>query len=240
MRIIEFNSTKCKHCYKCVRNCTVKAIAIRNERAEIIGSHCILCGRCLQVCPQSAKTLSSELGEVKAMIAAGQKVVLTLAPSYVGLLKYRTIGQVRNAMMRLGFADVAETSEGAAVVTREYVRLIREGKMENIITTCCPSVNNLIEMYHPSLVKYLAPVVSPMIASGMLIKRRMPGVKVVFAGPCIAKKREARDPRHADSVQRDPQSPGGTGKERRLGRTAPGRHVEPLPQILRARRAGLH
>ena len=183
MRIIEFNSTKCKHCYKCVRNCTVKAIAIRNERAEIIGSHCILCGRCLQVCPQSAKTLSSELGEVKAMIAAGQKVVLTLAPSYVGLLKYRTIGQVRNAMMRLGFADVAETSEGAAVVTREYVRLIREGKMENIITTCCPSVNNLIEMYHPSLVKYLAPVVSPMIASGMLIKRRMPGVKVVFAGP---------------------------------------------------------
>ena len=200
MRIIEFNSTKCKHCYKCVRNCTVKAIAIRNERAEIIGSHCILCGRCLQVCPQSAKTLSSELGEVKAMIAAGQKVVLTLAPSYVGLLKYRTIGQVRNAMMRLGFADVAETSEGAAVVTREYVRLIREGKMENIITTCCPSVNNLIEMYHPSLVKYLAPVVSPMIASGMLIKRRMPGVKVVFAGPCIAKKREARDPRHAGYI----------------------------------------
>ena len=134
------------------------------------------------------------------MIAAGQKVVLTLAPSYVGLLKYRTIGQVRNAMMRLGFADVAETSEGAAVVTREYVRLIREGKMENIITTCCPSVNNLIEMYHPSLVKYLAPVVSPMIASGMLIKRRMPGVKVVFAGPCIAKKREARDPRHAGYI----------------------------------------
>ena len=196
MKIIEFNSTKCKHCYKCVRNCEVKAVMIRNERAEIIGNHCILCGRCLQVCPQSAKTLASELDSVKAMIAAGERVVATVAPSYMGILPHRRLGQVVSALRRLGFADVCETGEGAAVVTEEYVRLIREGRMENIITTCCPSANDLIEMYHPSLVRFLAPVVSPMIASGMLIKKRLgQDVKVVFIGPCIAKKKEARDPR---------------------------------------------
>ncbi|WP_130838420.1 [Fe-Fe] hydrogenase large subunit C-terminal domain-containing protein [Lachnoclostridium sp. Marseille-P6806] len=201
MKIIEFHSTKCRHCYKCVRNCEVKAIMIRNERAEIIGSHCILCGRCLQVCPQSAKTLASELGAVQDMIASGERVVATLAPSYMGVLKFRTAGQVCAALRRLGFAAVCETGEGAAAVTEEYVRLIREGKMENIITTCCPSVNELIELYHPTLAKFLAPVVSPMIASGMMIKKRMgEDVKVVFIGPCIAKKKEARDPRCAGWV----------------------------------------
>ena len=196
MKFIEFNSTKCKHCYKCVRNCPIKAIMVRDERAEIIEDHCVLCGRCLQVCPQSAKTLISEIDTVKAMIDAGDRVVATIAPSYYGIMKFREAGQVVGALTELGFEAVCETSEGAAIVTQEYVRLIREGRMRNIITTCCPSVNDLIEKYHPSLVKYLAPVVSPMIASGKLIKKHMgEDTKVVFIGPCIAKKREARDPR---------------------------------------------
>lgn len=197
VEIIDFKSTKCKHCYKCVRYCEVKAIQVRDERAVIMPDKCILCGHCLKICPQSAKTLHSDLEKVKKWIADGERVVASLAPSYMGLLEFQTIGQVKGALLRLGFEQVRETSEGAAFVTAEYARLLQEHKMENIITTCCPSANDLIEIYYPELVPYLAPVVSPMIAHGQILKKELGNqVKVVFLGPCIAKKKEAADPRH--------------------------------------------
>ena len=99
-------------------------------------------------------------------------------------MKYHTIGQVRSALLKLGFFDVRETSEGAALVTAEYARLLEEGTMENIITTCCPSANDLIEKYYPQLIPYMAPVVSPMIAHGKLLKNELgKDTKVVFLGP---------------------------------------------------------
>ena len=201
MRIIDFNSTKCRHCYKCVRNCEIKAIQVRGGRAEIMEDHCILCGHCLAVCPQEAKTMTSELGRVMTMIRRGERVAVQLAPSYLGLMSSGSMGQIRSALRKLGFAEVFETAEGAAAVTDAYLQLIEEGKMDNIITTCCPAVNDLIEMYHPSLVPSLAPVVSPMIASGRIIKNKLgPDTRVVFVGPCIAKRKEATDPRHEDAV----------------------------------------
>ena len=137
--------------------------------------------------------MTSELGQVKAMIRRGERVAVQLAPSYLGLLDFQQIGQIRSALRKLGFTDVFETAEGAAAVTDAYLQFIREGKMDNIITTCCPGVNDLIEMYHPSLVPYLAPVVSPMIASGRIIKKKLGAdTRVVFVGPCIAKRKEAR------------------------------------------------
>lgn len=201
MKIIAFNSTKCRHCYKCIRHCEIKAISVSSGRAEIIEDHCILCGHCMAICPQEAKTMTSELGQVKAMIRRGEKVAAQLAPSYLGLLPFDTPGQVHSALKKLGFVDAFETAEGAAAVTDAYIDLIRDGTMDNIITTCCPAVNDLIEMYHPSLVPSLAPVVSPMIASGRMIKKKLGAdTRVVFIGPCIAKRKEARDARHADAV----------------------------------------
>lgn len=197
MTIIDFKATKCRHCYKCVRYCEVKAIMVKDGRAEIMPDSCILCGRCLQICPQSAKTLVSDLGKVKSYMEAGEKVVVSIAPSFMGLLQYHSTGQVRSALMKLGFQDVRETSEGAALVTEEYARLLEEHQMENIITTCCPSANDLIEMHYPQLIPYLAPVVSPMIAHGKMLKEELGSdTRVVFLGPCIAKKKEAQDPRH--------------------------------------------
>ena len=201
MGIIDFKATKCKHCYKCVRNCEVKAIMIKNQRAEIMSEKCILCGKCMQVCPQSAKTLVSDLTLVKGYLKKGIPTVISLAPSYMGLLKYRTAGQVKSALMKLGFSQVRETAEGAAAVTAQYAALLEAGTMENIITTCCPSVNDLIEIYYPRLIPFLAPVVSPMIAHGKMLKEELgPDVKVVFLGPCIAKKKEADDLRHKGFV----------------------------------------
>lgn len=200
MGIIDFKATKCKHCYKCVRYCDVKAIMIKDERAEIMPDKCILCGHCLQICPQSAKTLVSDLEIVKGFIKRGEKVVVSIAPSYRGLMKYKTPGQINSALKKLGFDQVRETSEGAAVVTAEYVKLLDKGDMENIITTCCPSVNSLIEIYFPELIPYMAPVVSPMVAHGRLIKKEMPEAKVVFLGPCIAKKQESMDFRDEGAI----------------------------------------
>lgn len=204
MKIIDFKAHQCMHCYKCVRYCDLKAIRIRDGLAEIMEEKCVLCGHCLHVCPQSAKTMASDLDKVKYFIRNGIKTVISLAPSYPGFLPEGNLGQVRQALLALGFTDVRETAEGAAAVTGEYARLLDEGRMEHIITTCCPSVNDFIEIYYPSLIPYLAPVDSPMAAHGKLLKKEYgPETKVVFAGPCIAKKKEAADPRcqrHIDAV----------------------------------------
>ncbi len=192
MKVIDFHDANCKHCYKCVRNCSVKAISVKNEQAHIIREACIHCGHCLEVCPQNAKTFASDMDRVKSYLRQGMKTVVSVAPSYLGVLKYEKPGQVVDALLKLGFSEVRETAEGAALVTREYQRILEEGQMENMITTCCPSMNDLIEKYYPSLTKYMLPVVSPMIAHGRLIKSLYgEDVKVIFLGPCIAKKEEA-------------------------------------------------
>ena len=192
MRVIDFKDASCRHCYKCVRNCEVKAISVQNEQAHIMKDHCINCGHCLEVCPQNAKTFASDMERVKGYLKQRMKTVISIAPSYLGVLEYEKPGQVVDALLKLGFYEVRETAEGAALVTQEYRKLLKDGTMKNIITTCCPSVNDLVEKYYPALTGQMAPVVSPMIAHGRLIKQIYgEDTKVVFLGPCIAKKEEA-------------------------------------------------
>ncbi|HIV34079.1 MAG TPA: 4Fe-4S binding protein [Candidatus Blautia intestinigallinarum] len=202
MKVIDFKDASCRHCYKCVRNCQVKAISVQNQQARIIEEECVYCGHCLEVCPQNAKTFASDLDRIRGFIRRGEKTVISIAPSFLGVLPFQKPGQVAGALKKLGFAQVRETAEGAAYVTAEYAKWIQRGEMRNMITTCCPSVNNLIEKYYPQLTSYMLPVVSPMIAHGRLI-RQIYGddTKVVFLGPCIAKKEEAEgDERVAKSV----------------------------------------
>lgn len=192
MRVIDFTDAKCKHCYKCVRHCMVKAISVRNEQAHVLNEHCINCGRCLEICPQNARTFASDMERVKGYLGQGKKTIISIAPSYVGVLEFDTPGQVVDALEKLGFYQVRETAEGAALVTAEYKKLLASGKAANIITTCCPSFNDLAEKYYPECIPYLAPVVSPMVAHGRYIKKiHGEDTKVVFLGPCIAKKQEA-------------------------------------------------
>ena len=89
MKVIDFKDAKCRHCYKCVRHCAVKAITVRDEQARIMVDHCINCGRCLEVCPQNAKTFASDLDRVKGYLGRGEKVIISIAPSYLGVLDYR-------------------------------------------------------------------------------------------------------------------------------------------------------
>ena len=201
MSVIGLKKANCKNCYKCLKVCPVKSIRVVNEQAQIIDDDCLLCGTCLANCPQNAKTLTSSLDQVKEMLASGEKVAVSLAPSFLGSFSLEKPGQMAAALKKLGFCAVSETAQGAAYVTAQYHDLMVENKMKNIITTCCPSINRLIELYHPEVVEYMAPVVSPMIASARLIKQALgKGVKVVFVAPCIAKIDEAADIRHDTDV----------------------------------------
>ncbi|MBS6861674.1 MAG: 4Fe-4S dicluster domain-containing protein, partial [Clostridiales bacterium] len=198
--IIGLKKANCKNCYRCVKVCPVKSIRVADGQATIIDRSCILCGTCLERCPQNAKTLISHRDVVERYLSSGDNVILSIAPSYYGCFHIQDPKRFAGAVKALGFFGVSETSEGAAYVTAEYHRLIQENKMKNIITTCCPSFNRLVELYHPGLIDQLAPVVSPMIAHARLLKQRFPGSRVVFCGPCIAKIDEADDVRHCNEV----------------------------------------
>lgn len=189
MGIISTNKASCRDCYKCVRYCPVKAIKVTAGHAEVMEDRCIADGRCVTICPQKAKKVMDGKELVRKMIAQREKIAVSLAPSFVALQEFTSPGQLVGVLQACGFTYVTETAEGAELVAREHLQQI--SKDRPLITSCCPAVVNLIEIYYPHLIKYLAPVVSPMIAHGKLLKQRYgPEVKVVFIGPCTAKKDE--------------------------------------------------
>ena len=183
--------SNCKNCYKCIRHCPVKSIRFSGNQAHIIGNECILCGHCFVVCPQNAKQIVDETEKVRVLMQNGDPVVVSLAPSFIANYPGIGIGSVRAALKKLGFYDVEETALGATMVKREYDRILNEEDRDIVISSCCHSVNLLIQKYFPKCLPYLADVVSPMQAHCKDIKRRIPGAKTVFIGPCVAKKDEA-------------------------------------------------
>ena len=193
MFYLDFQKADCKNCYKCLRSCPVKAIDARDEQAKIIESRCILCGHCTLVCPQNAKSVHNDAQNIEQLLAKNKRVIASVAPAFVSSFGMRAFEPFRAALKALGFADAFETSEGAAAVTAEYKKLLHSGKYENFITSACPAVNRAIELYHHDVLKFLAPVDSPMIAHAKILKSRFPDCSVVFVGPCIAKKREAKE-----------------------------------------------
>lgn len=190
MIYLDFKTAKCKDCYKCLRDCPVKAIKIENHQAKIIDSRCILCGICTKVCPQNAKKVHSEIEAVKKLISKGN-VIASVAPSFISSFDVIDFAPMKKALISLGFADAEETAVGAKAVTEEYRSMLKSGGYKNLISSACPAVDKLIEEYYPEAIKYLAPCDTPMIAHTKMLKKRYPGYKVVFVGPCIAKKREA-------------------------------------------------
>lgn len=189
---LTLKKSNCKNCYKCIRNCPVKAIRFSGDQAHIIADECILCGRCFVVCPQNAKEIVSEVEKVKVMIQSGEPVVASLAPSFIANYDGVGIDAMREGLQKLGFADVEETAIGATMVKTDYERLVHEKQKPVIISSACASVNLLIQKHYPEMIKYLADTLSPMQAHCRDIKRRNPEAKTVFIGPCVAKKDEAQ------------------------------------------------
>ncbi len=188
---LTLKKSNCKNCYKCIRHCPVKSIRFSGNQAHIIGNECILCGQCFVVCPQNAKQIVDETEKAKVLLQSGDPVIVSMAPSFVANYEGVGIESVREALKKLGFYDVEETAIGATIVKNEYERMLREDDRDIVISSCCHSINLLIQKYFPTALEYLADVVSPMQAHCIDIKKRYPNAKTVFVGPCVAKKDEA-------------------------------------------------
>jgi len=196
MPVVQTIRDKCKRCYSCVRNCPARAIKIVEGQAEVIPERCIGCGNCVLVCAQKAKQIESGVEHTRALLSGGRLTYALLAPSFPAAFPDYRAGQLVAALRKLGFRKVVEVAVGADMIAREYARLFKQSSMTTIISTPCPAIVEFIQKYHPALILHMAPIVSPMVATGRAIKAKYdPDSHLVFIGPCIAKKKEKVDPK---------------------------------------------
>ena len=183
---------ECQDCYKCVRHCPVKAIRIDNGKASVIPEACVACGECVKVCPAHAKKIRNDLARLKEMLASGEPLYASVAPSFTGYFKGVSIGQLAAALKRIGFAEASETAHGAESVSAHVSRLLDATTSPLVISSACPAAVDMVRKYMPGYAKFISPLPSPVRAHCRLIKEKFGSkAKVVFFGPCAAKKNEA-------------------------------------------------
>lgn len=201
MSVFQIDSELCRNCLKCMQECPVTAIGLLENKVAIDPERCIACGKCLERCGHGAIKVSTQLELVKSLLAAGRKVILSIDPACrVFLPQGTTLEQLASAVQKLGIWDVADAAEAAAAVASEYVRLLRERNGDTLILSACPVVQNLVEQYYTELLPLMAPVASPMIAHGRMLKRDFTSAAVVYVTTCPARIAEAKDVRHSTEI----------------------------------------
>lgn len=201
MKIINTRKVNCKDCHRCVRTCPVKAIGITSGHASVMDDRCILCGKCVVECPQHAKKIVTHIPKIEEAIKQGKRVVLSIGSSFWGLFPNFTQAQIISALKKMGFSHVEEVAIGAEAVSLAYRDMMKNDPQKTIISSNCPVVVNTIKKYYPSLVEYLAPIVSPMMAHGAIIKEKYgQDTFTVFAGSCLAKFGEDEEHTCIDAV----------------------------------------
>jgi len=189
---------QCQDCYKCVRECHVKAIKIINSSASIIFDRCIACGHCVQACPTGAKHVRNDINKVKSLMQNGKQVFVSLAPSWSGIFDLSE-SQIITLLKKLGFYAVSETALGAQEVSIQAANIIKTSDKSLFISSACPAIVDYIRFYHPNFSKYIIPIASPALTHAKMLKKQYgDDIEVVFIGPCIAKKNESD--RHPDLI----------------------------------------
>lgn len=184
-------NNNCQDCYKCVKNCPVKAIKLEDGSASVIPELCIYCGKCTQVCPANAKKVRDDVHLVRKDLNK-EKIIVSLAPSYISEYNGIDTNKVIAAFKEAGFFGVSETALGAEKVALDTKNWLEQQEKGVYISSCCPSAVMLINKYYPQHNASIAPIFSPMVAHAKYLKTIYPGSKVLFVGPCIAKKEEVK------------------------------------------------
>lgn len=184
--------TECQDCYKCVRHCPVKAIKIESGHAAVMEEMCVLCGKCVNICPMQAKKGRNDKGRAKQLLKRKEKVLVSLAPSYISEFDDQEPESLIAALKSLGFYAVSETAYGAEEVSAHVADLISQSEKSLFISSACPTVVSFIEKYRPELVPNITPVMSPIMAHCKLLRKEYgQDIGIVFISPCLAKKEEA-------------------------------------------------
>jgi len=181
----------CKDCYKCVRWCPVKSIKVEKDSASILDDYCIHCGRCVLICPSNAKQVRNDIDKAQALLRGNEQVVVSIAPSYLADFNGIAPSQMIQALQALGFNKISETALGAEMVSTKCRDLLNEQGASFYISSACPSVVELIQKYYPEYNSNVTPLLSPMASHGKFLRQFIhEDIRIVFFGPCIAKKVE--------------------------------------------------
>ncbi len=183
-------SNECHDCYRCVRECPVKAIRIENGHASVIGEKCIACGNCVKACPSNAKRVRNDIDKAKNLIRAQKDVYVSLAPSWRASFE-NSAEKMIALLKRLGFKEVSETALGAQEVSIKVAQMLNETEKGLFISSACPVMVDYIKLYKPEFTPYITKIGSPLMTHAKMLKETYgEDIAIVFVGPCIGKKNE--------------------------------------------------
>lgn len=200
--ILQFHTANCKNCYKCIRNCPVKAIRVQNQQAQIIEEQCVLCEKCTSVCPQHAKVEHNDIPDVQKEIAAGKKVIASVHPAYLFRYGWNSIHSLEKCLQKIGFWKVFDAAQGAFMMKEKYTQFLEiQQQKKLVISSNCPVIVRMIEKKYPRIKEYLAPVYSMMQMHTEYLKEQYPEAILVYVSPCISVMSELNEPQaHMDYV----------------------------------------